>query len=909
MHDSASKAATASGLRNLRQEGGNRNYGLGRHEMAGALDLGMVCAVALAGVAIALSVGRYMPVQLLGTSIVAALLMIFTRWGVRRTFISRRQQSHWRVILFGLCLVQAGVWAMFLVSDAEIHVLESALGVVGVIVALMPLLYWFFGLLLAVTLGLLWSLLVVPSPAQLWLGVGLVLVMIFGVLFRRLLGERYRSEVREWECRKEMEGAKSESLDMGERLRYEQERLASCNRDLAEVRELADAAGRAKTEFLATISHEIRTPLNGILPTLEMLQETQLDADQQRYVRAATSSSRHLLRIINDLLDFARAESGKLQLESIELNLEELAASVLDLMRGSAERKGLSLQMKSDGKLPRIVRGDPIRLRQVFANLLSNAIKFTEQGRVELSTELIHPGRREVVIRFNVTDTGVGLSREEAKNLFNSFTQADASTTRKHGGTGLGLAICRRLVELMGGKIGVRSVPGQGSTFWFELPMRRSAHDMPAERTSLEGIRIMSAIINGELASQVSGCLSQWGINEQRVSPVEVIQRLHDTAVLGKSWAFECLLLDSLGSDQQVIPILREIRADLLLKALNVIVVTRSEELAERLQDEFSVYVIGGSFKAESLRRTLNRLFDVAGSSSTGSREEEFPGYLDLNVDQESVLVADTPDDNEYEALGPRVLLAEDNPVNRGVVQRVLRRMGVDCQVAENGQQALDLLMQDEHFDMVLMDCQMPVMDGYAATRAWREHEQQLGLHLPIVAMTANAMPGDREKCHQAGMDDYLAKPVSIGEIETMLGKWVGEGDGVSHPPPPPRTLVEPEQGERRMLDRAILAELQEVMEEGFDRLVRTFLDHSPELMDQLQQAATSRDVAALVAPAHSLKSGSANMGAMTLSSLARDIETAARQGDLETALTAYRKLPTVFLATCASLRSEMKTD
>ncbi len=328
-------------------------------------------------------------------------------------------------------------------------------------------------MLLALLLTGLGAWLMVPPPVPLWLGAVMLPTVGLALLFQRQLLEQRRFESLERDSSGKLDELRSEYRDIQERLRYEQERLASCRRDLAGVRELADQAGQAKTEFLATISHEIRTPLNGILPILDMLQSTSLDDEQQRYVRAASSSSRHLLRIINDLLDFARAESGKLQLESIEVDLKELVQSVLDLMEGSAERKGLSLRLRWDERLPRIVRADPIRLRQILANLLSNAIKFTEHGGVELLLEQVDSGRRELTIRFSVADTGIGLSREEVRNLFSSFTQADASTTRKHGGTGLGLAICRRLVELMGG--GQGSAPCRGRVLPSGLNCRYAA--------------------------------------------------------------------------------------------------------------------------------------------------------------------------------------------------------------------------------------------------------------------------------------------------------------------------------------------------------------------------------------------------------------------------------------------------
>ena len=852
----------------------------------------------------------HFPLVALGMSVVAAGMTGLACWFIRRAPSPGRRSWSWIGLLWGLCLLQAGAWLYDLAALEAVPGPAMAMGVTGVAVALLPLVYWPTALLLSLLLaaGLAWFLL---SPSLAWALAGRgALELVFAAAFAALQRRRRRLAALDREKARVIAELHAESMDARERLRYEQERHSACREELAAVRDLAEQADRAKTEFLATISHEIRTPLNGILPTLEMLQGTALNEEQRRYVRAASSSSRHLLRIIDDLLDFARAESGKLQLESIELDLRELVQSVLDLMQGSADRKGLSLELRWDERLPRIVRGDPIRLRQILANLLSNAIKFTEHGGVRILVEQLDPGRREVAIRFSVIDSGIGLSRDEARNLFSSFTQADASTTRKHGGTGLGLAICRRLVELMGGQIGVRSQLGQGSTFWFELPMRRSAEDVPAARRSLEGLRVLSAVTDRALAARLSQDLAQWGVKEERAAPVEIARRAHDAAALGSSWAFECLLLDSMGEDQRVIPVLRDIQADVLLRKLRVVVLTRSSELAARLHDEFSVYVLDGKYRGESLRRLLDRLFDVARADESNLVQERLSGHFDLNVDQESVLVADGPPPAAGTGSGPRVLLVEDNPVNRGVVERVLAKLGAESVVAENGREALEILDSGENFDLVLMDCQMPVMDGYEATRLWREREGPLGRHLPIVAMTANAMPGDREKCRQAGMDDYLPKPVSIGELRSLLERWSkGEAPETAAVMPGARDPVDPDGDDRRMLDRSILDELREVMGEEFDRLVRTFLDHSPDLMDQLQKAALARKAGEMAAPAHSLKSSAANMGAMKLSALARDLEVAARRGDLEAALTAYRQMPMVFLATCAALRSELGGD
>lgn len=846
----------------------------------------------------------YLP--LLGFTL--AIIVIATAWGIRRAGHPRRHVALMRGILLGQSVLQTGLWLYILVGFPDAAGVATPASALGVILALAPLLYWLPGLFLVLVLHWLLFFPLLAASMRWWFGVGTALLLLTGWLFHRSLAQAayqrrqckyHLARVEEWE---------SQCRDLGERLRYAEERLKSCQRELVEVRESADDGSRIKTEFLATISHEIRTPLNGILPILEMLQGTSLTAEQRRFVHAASNSSRHLLRIINDLLDFARAESGKLQLENIELNLEELAHSVLELMTGSAERKGLSLKLHIAPQTTLMVQGDPVRLRQVLANLLSNAIKFTEQGGVELTIEQIGSAGREVEIRFSILDTGIGLSPTEARGLFSSFTQADASTTRKFGGTGLGLAICRRLVELMGGRIGVRSALGQGSTFWFVLPLRRSLREIPIQRNSLEGIRVATSILDKALATRVLNNLRQWGMDATPVPPDDLLQQLREAALLGREAAFECLVLDAWGDRQALISALREIRAAPLLKAMTIVLISNSSEPTELTHNDFSVYVVSDAYRPGSLRRLFCRLFDVVGDISRDQEQDHLSGYLDLNLDQESVLLAEEAlaETTDEELRYPLVLLVEDNPVNLGVVKRVLKRLGAGCLIAENGRRALDILDEGHAVDMVLMDCQMPVMDGYVATRFWREYEAIAGGHLPIIAMTANAMPGDNEKCRQAGMDDYLPKPVSIRSLARVLSRWTDAQTEV------PALQAGPDEPGRReaqregMLDNSTIAELREVMEDGFDEIITTFLEKSSELMDRLQEAEEVGDITAMAGPAHSLKSSSANMGAMKLSALARAIELAVRAGDPESALAAYHRMSTVFRATCTALRSEL---
>ncbi len=844
------------------------------------------------------------PLQLLGGS---AGLLALLGWGSRRVLVSRHRLLLWEAALFSLLALQLASWLLLMpISTASTHPAWQLLGLGAVLLVFLPLLHWLpgFWLLLLLLIVAVLS----DGGVQSWPAMAVVAAAIMGLGGHLLGHELGRLRSRDNEARKRGKELEERLLEADDRADQARKEVARCRQELVEVRSLAESASRAKTEFLATISHEIRTPLNGILPILDLLQGTELNDEQRRYVRTALNSSRHLLRIINDILDYAKADSGKLELESIELNLEELVRGVLDLMATSAERKGLRLELRIDKDVPRSVRGDPIRLRQVLANLVSNAVKFTEKGGVSVRIEMQRAGQREVELCFSITDTGIGLSREAAGRLFESFTQADASTTRKHGGTGLGLAICRRLVELMGGRIGVRSRLGQGSTFWFTVSLRRSIHEVPTLRKDLDGIRLLAVLPDVEVRREIEQALGQWGIKVEEAAPGAVLGRLRDVACLGPSWAFEGVLIDGRGIESQLPALLRGIREDAVLADLPVIVVVRASGVARRLRESFGVQVIQGGVQTSVLKHLLHRIFDVVGSASYETQHDDLLGYRDLNIEQETAL-DEIPASVQGRggASGLRVLLVEDNPVNSGVVKRVLDRLGAVCEVVENGRLALDRLKRGE-FDLVLMDCQMPVMDGYEATRAWREHERQGGGHLPIIAMTANAMHGDREKCLAVGMDDYLAKPVSREELDAMLCRW-GRKSGRQRSATPAATAVAevaPTSGRQALLDRSVLEELQEIMGDDFADLVQTWLDSSAELMQQLRQAAEAKDAEAMIVSAHSLKSSSANVGAMQFSTLAKAVEHAARQGKIEIALTAWRKMPAVYEGTRRALSKNL---
>jgi signal transduction histidine kinase/DNA-binding response OmpR family regulator len=843
-----------------------------------------------------------------------ALLAAFAMPLLGRRLISRRNLTGWRVVLALVMTLNTSVWTFASVFAGEAGpsaTILTALVWCALSLSLLPSLSWLPGLAvqlaaqLLLTLGLAHHLEHGSAALVLPLGLWSVLVLLAwtGALYARR-AEQGNADLHY--LRFEAAELQRRNDETASRLHEAEQRNLTLESELGEILTLAEDASRAKTEFLATMSHEIRTPLNGILPILEMLRDTPLDREQLKMVQTAQGSSRHLLRIINDILDFAKAESGKLQLEAIEIDVRDLVGSVAELMGGSARNRNLKLSSSVADNVPQVVRGDPIRLRQVLINLVSNAIKFTEEGGIRIEVSLGQTSQKEVELLFAVADTGIGMSSETADRLFQSFTQADASTTRKHGGTGLGLVICKRLVELMGGKIGVRSEPGQGSTFWFLVPLRRSVMEVPSARRNLKGVRMLTLTADPDLAARLSQYLRAWGVVEETASePGEALNKLRSVAMLGDSWVYDLVLVDGAGMEQRLPSLLGELRSMNGLRRLPVVVALRSESLGQKLKRDYGIIVLAETLRPEPLRRTLHRLLDVESQhfGNPDLRAEEV--YDDLNLSAVDLSLAE-PGARPKADFAGRVLLVEDNPVNQAVVSKALSTLGLSCITANDGREAM-AEFERGRFDMVFMDCQMPVMDGYEATGRIRQLERERNARpTPIVAMTANAMAGDRERCIDAGMDDYLPKPVSMDALRACVGAWIApmamqaaEQTAAAGQAPAPAAAVP-------VLDQAVLNELREIMQDDYTGLLRTYLGNAPELMQQARAAIAHGDLAALVLPVHSLKSSSANVGAMQLSALAREAEQSARGGDLAAAAATFEAVEAAFAAAVLALEQQL---